>query len=168
MLKLFKFLNRHQSSIENTTLDLELGGSKVRPVAEKSDSPRLKAFKTKMLLISPVLISVVLSIFGQTILKRGMSDLGPLSFSERGIFEIIWSIATNPFVVVGMAIFVASVLFWLIGLSRVALSYAYPLISLSYVAILATSYFMSVRVGQGYHNYTRADNQNANHPEQAY
>ena len=139
-------------AISDTALDLDLGGGNALRL---SDKPGLQSqehsrghvtgrsrFKERLILISPVLISVSLSIIGQLILKRGMSDLGPVSLTSRGIFEIVWSIATNPFVVVGMVIFAASVLCWLIGLSRVQLSYAYPFISLSYVVILAASYFI--------------------------
>jgi drug/metabolite transporter (DMT)-like permease len=41
-----------------------------------------------------------------------------------------------------VVIYAFSVLFWLVGLSRVPLSYAYPFLSLSYVVILAASYFV--------------------------
>ncbi len=134
------------NDIIQPTLDSSIGFES-RPglsmVEEKAKIEENKAArKKKLLLISPVLISVALGIVGQLILKRGMSDLGPVSLTEHSIIEIMWSIATNLFVIVGMVIFAVSVLFWLVGLSRVELSYAYPFLSLSYVAILAASFLL--------------------------
>jgi drug/metabolite transporter (DMT)-like permease len=144
-----KFARLRGPAIHETTLDLGGAGTPLQ-LTEKPDlltqeylvDRAQSGLKVRLKLLTPVLLSVALSIVGQLILKRGMSDLGPVSLTSRSIFEIMWSIATNPFVVVGMIIFAASVLFWLIGLSRVPLSYAYPFISLSYVIILAASYFL--------------------------
>jgi drug/metabolite transporter (DMT)-like permease len=98
--------------------------------------------KTRAILLAPILLSVALNIVGQLVLKRGMNDLGPISLTERGIFDIIFAIATNPFVIGGVFVYAFSVLCWLVGLSRAPLSYAYPFISLSYVVILFASYFL--------------------------
>ena len=149
-----KLTRLHRASLHDSTLDLELGGSAPVGLAEKSGSglpapessvPAVlirSRLASRLRLLLPVLVSVALSIIGQLILKRGMSDLGPVSLTSRSILDILWSIGTNPFVVVGTLIFAGSVLCWLIGLSRVQLSYAYPFISLSYVVILAASYFI--------------------------
>lgn len=150
MLK-FKFLRFRGPSITETTLDLELGAGELkRPVAvepaghaDPAVASQVESkIKARLKLLSPILISVALSMVGQLILKRGMSDLGPISLTSRSLPEIAWSIATEPFVIVGMIIYAVSVLYWLVGLSRVPLSYAYPFISLSYVVILGASFFV--------------------------
>jgi len=92
--------------------------------------------------VAYILISVLLGAVGQVMLKRGMSTMGPLTLSVDQLFPMLWRIATNLYVVGGLAIYVSGTLFWLMALSRVELSYAYPFASLSYVLMLAASWFL--------------------------
>jgi len=87
-----------------------------------------------------ILVSVLMGAAGQVLLKRGMSSMGPLTLDVSQLGRIIWSIGTNPFVIGGLAVYVTSTLFWLIALSRVDLSYAYPFVSLSYILMLVASW----------------------------
>lgn len=89
-----------------------------------------------------ILISVLGSAIGQLLLKKGMNTIGALTLSINGLGNVLWRIATNPFVVVGLFIYVISVVFWLVALSRVDLSYAYPFASLSYVIMLIASWWL--------------------------
>jgi drug/metabolite transporter (DMT)-like permease len=89
-----------------------------------------------------ILISVLAGALGQILLKKGMSSMGPLTLSLEQVGGIIWRIATNPYVVIGLLIYVCGTLFWLVALSRVDLSFAYPFASLSYVVMLAASWFL--------------------------
>ncbi|MBL8056226.1 MAG: EamA family transporter [Anaerolineales bacterium] len=83
-----------------------------------------------------ILIAVVGSAAGQLLLKKGMSTMGPLTISLDQIFGILWRIGTNPYVVIGLTIYVCGTVFWLAALSRVDLSFAYPFASLSYIAMI--------------------------------
>lgn len=87
-----------------------------------------------------ILISVVAGAAGQVLLKKGMGSMGPLTLSLNQLFPLIWRLATNPYVVLGLAIYMGGTLFWLTALSRVDLSFAYPFASLSYVVMLAASW----------------------------
>jgi drug/metabolite transporter (DMT)-like permease len=87
-----------------------------------------------------ILISVLGGAIGQVLLKRGMSGIGPLTLSASGLPGILLGMATNPFVVIGLTVYLGSTVFWLTALSRVDLSYAYPFASLSYVAMLLASW----------------------------
>lgn len=87
-----------------------------------------------------ILISVLGGALGQLILKRGMNSLGPLTLSISDLVPTLLKIALNPFVIVGLAIYVTSTVFWLTALSRVDLSFAYPFASLSYVIMLIASW----------------------------
>lgn len=89
-----------------------------------------------------ILISVLAGAVGQIMLKRGMSSMGPLTFAFSELGSMLWRIGTNPFVVGGLAIYVSGTLFWLMALSRVELSYAYPFASLSYVVMLIASWLL--------------------------
>jgi len=87
-----------------------------------------------------ILISVVAGAAGQVLLKKGMGSMGPLTLSIDQLGNILWRIGTNPYVVIGLAIYVGGTVFWLTALSRVDLSYAYPFASLSYVVMLIASW----------------------------
>ena len=89
-----------------------------------------------------ILVSVLAGAVGQIMLKKGMSSMGPLTLSVSELGSILWRIATNPFVIIGLAIYVSGTVFWLVALSRVELSYAYPFASLSYVVMLVASWLL--------------------------
>jgi drug/metabolite transporter (DMT)-like permease len=79
-----------------------------------------------------VLSSVAFGAVGQLVLKAGMNSLGKSQFSV----ETLIAMATNPLVLVGVAIFGISTLLWLAALTKADLSFAYPFLSLSYIAVL--------------------------------
>lgn len=89
-----------------------------------------------------ILVSVLAGAIGQILLKKGMGSMGPLTLSVSKLPSLLWRIGTNPYVVVGLLIYVSGTVFWLTALSRVDLSYAYPFASLSYVVMLAASWLI--------------------------
>lgn len=101
--------------------------------------PVVSKRKTKMVLdlaIVYILVAVVGSAAGQLLLKKGMSTMGPLTITADQILGILWRIATNPYVVIGLFIYVCGTVFWLAALSRKDLSFAYPFASLSYIVMI--------------------------------
>jgi drug/metabolite transporter (DMT)-like permease len=89
-----------------------------------------------------ILISVLGGAAGQVLLKKGMNTMGALSFSLSGLGSLIFRLATNPLVVGGLMIYVVGTLFWLLALSRVDLSFAYPFASMSYILMLLASWLL--------------------------
>jgi drug/metabolite transporter (DMT)-like permease len=87
-----------------------------------------------------ILIAVLGSAVGQILLKKGMASMGPLTLSMSQFSNILVKIGTNPYVVVGLGIYVFGTFFWLTALSRVQLSFAYPFASLSYIIMLVASW----------------------------
>ena len=107
------------------------------------EAPLSKGRESRMsIAIIYILISVVAGAAGQVLLKKGMGSMGPLTLSIDQLGNVLWRIFTNPYVLVGLAIYVSGTLFWLTALSRVELSYAYPFASLSYVVMLAASWLL--------------------------
>ena len=86
-----------------------------------------------------IMISVLAGAIGQILLKKGMSSMGPLTLSLEQLWSILWRVGTNLYVIAGLAIYVTGTVFWLMVLSRVDLSFAYPFASLSYVVMLIAS-----------------------------
>lgn len=81
-------------------------------------------------------IAITLGSFGQVFLKMG---LGHNELAVGGVGQTIVHIATamlHPWVLLGLALYVISTFFWLTVISRVRLSVAYPLISMSYPVVV--------------------------------
>lgn len=80
-----------------------------------------------------VLFSVLLAVFGQIAMKNGMNAVGTVAVKE--IFDIkkLLAIFTNKFVFFGCLLYAIALIAWLVGLSRLDVSYMYPLLSLGYV-----------------------------------
>lgn len=88
-----------------------------------------------------IAISICAGVAGQLVLKRGMTMLGAQSLSESNIVAVALRMALSPWVIAGLSIYVAGTFFWLMVLSRVDLSFAYPMTSLSYLLIVLTSWY---------------------------
>ena len=91
-----------------------------------------------------IVISVVIGLAGQMCLKLGMNQLGTLDLSGLGaIAPTLLRMFTTPLVVVGLACYAVSAVFWLVVLSREDLSFAYPLLAMMYVLVpLASKYVL--------------------------
>jgi|SRR5438445_3777659 len=95
---------------------------------------RKKKSVLKMEVLTLILISVLLGVFGQLSMKRGMSIEGKISLPE--LFSTrLFSIILNPYVFLGISLYVVATGLWLVVLSTEELSFAYPLISLGYVFV---------------------------------
>ena len=97
------------------------------------------------MLIGLILVSVALAAVAQLILKSGMNHVTrdgaiPLAFGDpMGTFR---RSVVVPLVWAGLLTFVVSAAVWLLVLSRVPLSFAYPFASLTYVMILVFDRFV--------------------------
>lgn len=87
-----------------------------------------------------ILLSTLLGVAGQLVLKHGMTIMGEQTISRAGAVSAAMKMATSPWVLLGIAVYVSGTFFWLVALSRVELSFAYPFASLSYVLILASAW----------------------------
>lgn len=82
-----------------------------------------------------ILVATVMGIAGQTMLKHGMNQMGPLSLSTNSVPGIVWQIVRSPFVIGGLLIYGFGTFFWLVTLSRIDLTVAYPFVSLNHVLL---------------------------------
>ena len=82
---------------------------------------------------SLLLSGVLLNAAAQLLLKAGTTRIGEFAFSAENIVPIGWQLATQPLIVAGLGCYVISVVVWILGLSRVPVSIAYPMLSIGYV-----------------------------------
>lgn len=80
-----------------------------------------------------ILFGVFLNAGAQLALKQGMRQIGSFEFALANAIPIGWQVGTNPFVVLGLGCYVVSVAVWILVLSRVEVSLAYPMLSVGYV-----------------------------------
>ncbi len=85
--------------------------------------------------------SIALATAGQLLLKAGMVEVGEVGevLARKGLGSLLVDVITTWQVLAGLGLFGLSAVFWLVTLSRIPLSTAYPLVSLSYVLILSFS-----------------------------
>ena len=80
-----------------------------------------------------ILAGVLLNAVAQLLLKAGVRPLGALSVDAATLLPTVARVLTQGPILAGLACYVLSVGVWIVGLSRVDVSIAYPLLSLGYV-----------------------------------
>ena len=92
--------------------------------------------------IAFILFTVATNAAAQLMLKQGMLSLGALSFDGVNPIVKLLQIVFSPWVFAGLLTFVISMASHLYVLSKVELSFAYPFLSLAYVAVAVFAYFV--------------------------
>jgi drug/metabolite transporter (DMT)-like permease len=91
-----------------------------------------------------LLISVSFAVAGQLTLKAAMDRVGVIGGAQvSAAGETIGRIAKEPRLWIGLSLFGISAVFWLVVLSRVPISVAYPSVGLSYIVVVAFERFVS-------------------------
>ena len=80
-----------------------------------------------------LLVGVLLNAGAQLLLKAGVRPLGAIGDAPGTLLPSLVTAFTRVPVLAGLACYVVSVAIWLIALSRVDVSVAYPMLSLGYV-----------------------------------
>ncbi len=88
-----------------------------------------------MSLISFILIvtGVMLNVAAQLLIKSGTNAIGYFEYTRENILPIGWKLATEPHIIGALTCYVVGVVVWILALSRVQVSIAYPLLSLGYI-----------------------------------
>jgi multidrug transporter EmrE-like cation transporter len=90
--------------------------------------------------ISLILAGVLLNCAAQLFIKKGMMINGEVSVNFASITQTIVPMLTNIYLWLGMACYGISVFLWMIVLSKVDVSYAYPFLSIGYVIAAIIGY----------------------------
>jgi drug/metabolite transporter (DMT)-like permease len=87
--------------------------------------------------LAVLLVAVALAAVAQLVLKHGMTLAQHRAEASSGSLAL--AAATSPWVIGGLAIFGVSAVAWMLTLSQVPLSLAYPFNALGYIGILTAS-----------------------------
>ena len=82
---------------------------------------------------SLVLAGVLLNAAAQLLLKAGTNRIGEFAFTLDNVVPVGLKVAASPFVLGGLACYAVSVVVWIMALSRVQVSVAYPMLSIGYI-----------------------------------
>jgi multidrug transporter EmrE-like cation transporter len=85
-----------------------------------------------------ILVSVGLGSTGQVLFKRGMQVFGHVTVAN--IWAQLIQILLIPYIPLGFLCFGVSSILWLVVVSKLELSYAYPMVSLGYVVVVLSSW----------------------------
>ena len=89
-----------------------------------------------------LLTGVLLNAGAQLLLKAGTNVLGVITLTRANWLEMAWKMATQHFFVLGAACYAASLVVWIIGLSRVPVSIAYPMLSIGYIVNAVAAHYL--------------------------
>jgi multidrug transporter EmrE-like cation transporter len=92
--------------------------------------------------IALILGGVFLNCAAQLFLKKGMMINGEVSVNLSSISNSLIPMLTNTYLWLGMCCYGISVFLWMIILSRVEVSYAYPFLSIGYVVAAVVGYLL--------------------------
>ncbi|MEK8131065.1 EamA family transporter [Paenibacillus filicis] len=84
-----------------------------------------------------VFISIILSAIAQIAMKFGTNRIG--DFETFSLLEKLCKYFTNFYVIIGFLFYGVSAVIWVVAISKIPLSIAYPMVGFSYVIVVALS-----------------------------
>jgi multidrug transporter EmrE-like cation transporter len=96
----------------------------------------------KLIEFALILAGVLLNAAAQLLLKAGVRQMGEFSFTAANVLPVGRQLATNLPVIGGLGCYVVSVLVWILALSRVEVSVAYPMLSIGYIVNAALAWWL--------------------------
>jgi multidrug transporter EmrE-like cation transporter len=89
-----------------------------------------------------LMTGVLLNAIAQLLLKAGTNVLGVITLTRDNWAGQFWRMALEPHFVAGVACYGISLIVWILGLSRVPVSVAYPMLSIGYVINAVAAYYL--------------------------
>ena len=87
-------------------------------------------------------VCILLGLGGQTLLKLAIVRSGGMSILEIGVGGLLRKFMEVPYIALGFALYGVSAILWLQVLSKLDISVAFPLVSVTYVATLFIGRFL--------------------------
>jgi multidrug transporter EmrE-like cation transporter len=91
---------------------------------------------------SLLMLGVFLNAMAQLLLKAGTNAVGHFEFNAGNIVPVGMKLALEPHIMAGVACYVVSLVVWIMGLSRVEVSIAYPMLSVGYLLNAVAAWYL--------------------------
>ncbi len=89
-----------------------------------------------------LMLGVLLNASAQLLLKAGTNAVGHFEFTTANILPVGMKLAFQPHILGGVTCYVVSLVVWIMGLSRVPVSIAYPMLSVGYVLNAVAAWYL--------------------------
>jgi multidrug transporter EmrE-like cation transporter len=89
-----------------------------------------------------VITGVLLNAAAQLLLKAGTNVVGHFEFHLDNVLPVGMKLAFEPHILGGLSCYVVSVVVWIMALSRVPVSVAYPMLSIGYIVNAFAAYYL--------------------------
>jgi drug/metabolite transporter (DMT)-like permease len=93
--------------------------------------------------VALLVLSIGLAVAGQLSMKAGMNKVGEIKSEDlKHPVDLIVRVVKSAWAVIGVLLYAISAVFWLVVLSRVNLSVAYPIVAVGYVVVVLYSWLV--------------------------
>lgn len=89
-----------------------------------------------------IFTGVMLNAAAQILMKAGTNSIGYFEFSVQNIVPIGWRLATEWHIITALFCYALSVVIWILALSRVPVSIAFPMLSMAYVVNAVAAWYL--------------------------
>jgi len=89
-----------------------------------------------------LITGVLLNAAAQLLLKAGTNAIGVITLTRENWTETLGRMATEGHFITGVIFYGVSLIVWILGLSRVPVSIAYPMLSLGYVINAIAAHYL--------------------------
>ena len=89
-----------------------------------------------------LITGVLLNAAAQLLLKGGTNRLGVITLTSDNWPSVLARMAGEGYFIAGVAFYGVSLIVWILGLSRVPVSVAYPMLSLGYVVNAIAAHYL--------------------------
>lgn len=89
-----------------------------------------------------ILSSVLLNALAQLLIRKGMLIVGEVHGGAGGLIQALPAMVTNLYLWLAMVSYAISIVLWMVVLSKVEVSYAYPFLSVGYVVSAVVGYLL--------------------------
>ena len=91
---------------------------------------------------SLILTGVLLNAGAQLLLKAGTNAVGHFEFTLENALPVGLRLALEPHILGGIFCYVISLVVWIMGLSRIPVSVAYPMLSIGYIINAVAAWYL--------------------------
>ena len=91
-----------------------------------------------------IFTGVMLNATAQILMKAGTNAIGHFEFVSENILPIGWKLATEWHIIAALFCYALSVVIWILALSRVPVSIAFPMLSMAYVVNALAAWYLLV------------------------
>ena len=89
-----------------------------------------------------ILLSVSLNAFAQLFIRQGMLKMGNIALKMDALWNMTVQAISNIYIWAGMLSYAISIFLWMVVLSKVNVSLAYPFLSIGYILTAIIAYFV--------------------------